>query len=474
VKNSLDVYVPLQFSIYKPTPGRVFAAEDELSLDVFMQALLNGALDDIYACFPQAFQPKTGTRTFFIQGLAGAGKSLFGWRTMQVVDEACASNVAYTGRLPVMVSLPAVKQRVLEAPVDFLVQVIFDAYPALRTSLTHQQSVEACQELFSDRRFLFFLDSVDELADDVAIGLINQLYNPGQWSHSIFVLTCRSEVLSDAVIAKALPPRESLPLGPVQESLMTSIYLLPFSTVQQEQYVSMFAEKNKDLHSGWDKSRYLFAIKEFPDLKEFLQEPLQLYLVLSVLPVLIAGKEDLANGGDQCGKHQCVKHAIHVLYQEKDLGEAKMLMEALETHPVARQKGIHVFFKATCVLETAERSDASCRHLPLAEVIIPLISAAVGDDTAHFLHEVELAVGYHSQKKAKVCPLYLSSSSLGQSEKALLSTANVSQSALQSIKALGKLQGTILKRGQEAKQAAVFVTDVMKEFAARKFYINWC
>jgi hypothetical protein len=346
--------------------------------------------------------------------------------------------------------------------------------------LVHQQqSKEACQELFSDRRFVFFLDSVDELGDNAAISLINKLYNPGQWHASIFVLTCRSEVLSDSVISQALPPREFLPLGPVQGSLMVNLYLLPFSAAQQEQYVTVFATQNTDLHVGWDPARYLNAIQEFPDVKDFLQEPLQLYLVLSVLPILMAGKQDLRNGGggECCATHQgVVAHTIHVLYQEPNLEAAQKLAEALEAHPVARQKGLRVFLKASCVavgskMDAAERHDVCCRHLPLADVIIPLVSTAVGDDTAHFLHAVEVALGCEkANHQAKICPLYVSCSP-PDAEKALLPTAmKVSQTAAQSIKALSKLQGGILNKSNVENQSRLdaFVAKVIDEFAARE------
>ena len=107
-----------------------------------MKALVTGTLADIHACFPPTAQVDPTTRTFFIQGAAGSGKSLFCWRTMQYFDSALRNNGASTStstgtgglcsrefeaakqsctRVPVVISLPSVKQRVEEGPFDFLV-----------------------------------------------------------------------------------------------------------------------------------------------------------------------------------------------------------------------------------------------------------------------------------------------------------------------------------------------------------------
>ena len=78
-----------------------------------------------------------GGRVFLLQGPAGAGKSLFGWRTLQHYNELQAGGTAGL-RMPLVISLPAVKGRVASGPaVDsyFLVEGIMDAFPSLRYSM---------------------------------------------------------------------------------------------------------------------------------------------------------------------------------------------------------------------------------------------------------------------------------------------------------------------------------------------------
>ena len=262
MQRALDIYVPLKGSLVPPRPNQHVPESQTFPLDPFMQSLLGGTLSDIHACFPATSRPSKDTRVFFIQGAAGAGKSLFCWRTMQCFDMATTlSTFPVPVRVPIVITLPNVKQRMLAGPLDFLVQGIVDAYPTLQACF-EQLDAGSRQDLFSDLPFLFFLDSVDELSDTTAINAVNQLYNPAQWSKSVFVITCRSEVLDSAVISSALPPpRQFLPHGPVQPALMTSLYLLPFSAAQRDTYVTIFAEKYTDLNQRWTAGQYTHALK---------------------------------------------------------------------------------------------------------------------------------------------------------------------------------------------------------------------
>ena len=78
-----------------------------------------------------------GGRVVLLQGPAGAGKSLFGWRTLQYYNELQAGGTAGL-RMPLVISLPAVKERVASGPTTgshFLVEGIMDAFPSLRHSM---------------------------------------------------------------------------------------------------------------------------------------------------------------------------------------------------------------------------------------------------------------------------------------------------------------------------------------------------
>lgn len=462
MQRSLDIYVPLQFSLIPPRPGQIMLAAQSFSLECFMKALVSGSIDNIFSCFPAISRPHADTRVFFIQGAAGAGKSLFCWRAMQFWDEESATSPG-ASRLPVVITLPNVKHRVLAAPDDFLVQGIIDAYPTLKACFAYLD-LRSRQELFLRLPFLFFLDSVDELSDAHAIATVNRLYNPAQWRESVFVITCRSEVLDSKIIADSLAPRQFLPDGLVQPSLMTSLYLLPFTVTQRDAYVGVFARNYADLHQGWTAEQYSRAIKQFPELDSFLQEPLQLFLVLSVLPILVAGKEDITHA-DVCTRRQ-----VHLLYQDADFVLAQKLAADIESHADAKSKGVTVFLKATCGPGAGRAPTAMChRHLSHADLIVPMVSASVDLSTAEFLDDIVLAMALQTAGKTTVSPLYLASSTQREAEAKLLQIGNISSAVEPSLKALGKLNGMMLRKGVR-EDWSPFVLSVVTYFSTRKSF----
>ena len=85
----LEVYVPLRYSLDSPN-------NKAQSLESMMKALLHGSEEEIVAC--------TGgkkTSIIFVQGVAGTGKSLYGWRSMQFYDELVSSAKKGPLRIPV-------------------------------------------------------------------------------------------------------------------------------------------------------------------------------------------------------------------------------------------------------------------------------------------------------------------------------------------------------------------------------------
>ena len=83
-------------------------------------------------------------------------------------------------------------------------------------------------------------------------------------------------------------------------SSIVDIYLLPFDEAQTTQYIATFAERFQDLFPGWTKPRYEQALKNFPGLQTFLSEPLLLFMVLNVLPLMSAS---VTGGGNDIGTH---------------------------------------------------------------------------------------------------------------------------------------------------------------------------
>ena len=250
------------------------------------------------------------------------------------------------------------------APTDFLVQAITDAYPSLK-HIFKTLSPLSRQDLLSGLLFLFILDSVDELADAAAIAKVNRLYNPVQWLASVFFISARSEVLDNLVLSDALPPRQFLPDGPAQPALMSQLHLLPFDASQRAKYIDVFARQKAP--RDWTAEKYTQALKQFPEVDSMLQELLQLFLILSVVPVLVAAKDE-AVPTDFCVQHQGVTHTVHVLYREEDKNQALKLAADIEQHSDAKRKGLTVFLKDTaCAWSGGEWA----RQRPL-----PLLAAA--------------------------------------------------------------------------------------------------
>jgi hypothetical protein len=85
----LEVYVPLRYSRDSPN-------NKAQSLESMMKALLTGSKEEMVMC--------TGgkkTSIIFVQGVAGTGKSLYGWRSMQYYDELLSSVKEGPLRIPV-------------------------------------------------------------------------------------------------------------------------------------------------------------------------------------------------------------------------------------------------------------------------------------------------------------------------------------------------------------------------------------
>ncbi len=280
-RSQLDVYVPLRFGFKRPPLGR---GDAEGELEALMDALLLGSRRDVGALLGRRGE----AHGVVLQGAAGTGKSLFGWRMMQRFDCLAASRHvdAPRSRIPVVVTLPLVRDDVMAAMTSdkaadmFLLRHAVAAYqiPGL---LERVAGLPASQlaEVFEES-FVFVLDGVDELVDKLPI---YRLYNMAAWRNSLFVVTCRTGFYSDDGEAM----RHAVDLRGSGVS-MVGIHLLPFSPTQVQQYIEVFAADRERAVHGWGAQQYRDALGRFPQLGDFLQEPLLVYLVLNVLPLLMA------------------------------------------------------------------------------------------------------------------------------------------------------------------------------------------
>lgn len=297
IKSQLEVYVPLRFSCKRPP----VTASEERELDALMHALLDyqgarttlGSLlgDDPSHTHAHSYSQPRG---ILLQGAAGTGKSMFGWRMMQYWDELPTAQQA-TLVIPIVITLPAVVDEIKavvsagneQLAQQFVFNQLIKSYnaPGLGEALKGM-SADQILSLYNER-FVFILDGADELVDKVAM---HKLLNMAAWPNSVFVVTSRTGFYSD--------DSEGVDLvsGASMRGLVRGIHLLSFGPDQADRYIETFAVKSQSVHAGWGAQQYRDALKQFPQLGDFLKEPLLLFLTLNVLPTLSV-KSNVGVGG---------------------------------------------------------------------------------------------------------------------------------------------------------------------------------
>ena len=325
VRNSLAVYVPLMFGLRKPPLGE---GEKRHELNNLMQLIVRGG-KDVASGAAASSSPSSATspRVVLLQGTAGTGKSLFGWRMMQFFDELDDNNKKLA-RIPIVINLPLYKEEVLKVvhagrkfEGDFLLERITEPYEldvddiraTLKTGLDVLRS-------FRQGRFVFILDGVDELgmyAPDASKPEattpvpVGRLFSLDKWPNSVFVVTSRTDFFKDdrhmLEYCGPLGP-DGLTLLPIAKDAeaVQQIHLLPFDEKQRKQYIDSFAVAYSDVYAGWTGSRFRDALAQNKQLEELLTDPLMLYMVLNVLPLMedSDNKTTAARDGPQSGNSQ--------------------------------------------------------------------------------------------------------------------------------------------------------------------------
>lgn len=89
---------------------------------------------------------------------------------------------------------------------------------------------------------------------------------------------------------------------------------------------------------------------------------------------------------------------------------AEKIATEIEDHPEFRRKGLSVYLKGHCLQKDlqSKKEYPCCLSLTQAQVIIPIFSSTVyaGDETDHFLTELELALQMHSTSTCKIIPVF--------------------------------------------------------------------
>ena len=337
VKNSLAVYVPLMFGLRKPplTEGEKRYELNELMKQIVLGGQQGASGSDasestaVTATPPHSVSP----RVVLLQGTAGTGKSLFGWRIMQFFDEL-DNTAKKQARIPIVINLPLYKTAVLkviqaidrgeEYDGDFLLERMMQPYN-LEADVLQAKLKEGLDALrtFRQGHFIFILDGVDELgmyAPDVSRPEVTtpvpvgRLYSLDKWPNSVFVVTSRTDFFKDDYYmlehCGPLGP-DGMTLLPIAEDsqAVKQIHLLPFDEKQRKQYIDSFAVAYSDVYEGWSASRFCKALAQNGHVEELLTDPLMLFMVLNVLPLL--------EGGDG-----------------KATGEAEMSRRSLRLNPI--------------------------------------------------------------------------------------------------------------------------------------------
>jgi WD40 repeat protein len=329
VQQALQLYVPLLFGTRRPP----LAADDfSTDVDMLLQAVLQlpGAASLASAqCWGEPLaepgaESTSAPRMIFVQGAAGTGKSLLGWRMMELWDsyweslspEAHSSTTMATTataaparaaqpRTPIIISCATLsaaallswpeRERTGEVR-DFLLTQLCAAYPRLEDRLREmldRLDATGINVLYA-QPWVFVIDGLDELGDRVRLA---PLLRADRWINSTFVVSCRTDFFADDAQARtylthaAADAHARIPVGTVvvgRDMTLKSIHLLPFSESQRVTYISNFALKSEESAArGWTAATYHSTLARYPQMNEFLAEPLLLFLVLSILPLLV-------------------------------------------------------------------------------------------------------------------------------------------------------------------------------------------
>ncbi|CAG8496271.1 18052_t:CDS:2, partial [Gigaspora rosea] len=130
------------------------------------------------------------------------------------------------------------------------------------------------------RKFVFILDGYDEIAERA-----RQCYNSNlfsEWKNAKIIISCRPEYLDEGY-EKMFCPIENGERG-FQELTLT-----PFSEVEIEQYIRKYFDYSKKKGSPLPSNAdtYFQHIKNIPQVKDLVSNPILLKITLAVLPDLL-------------------------------------------------------------------------------------------------------------------------------------------------------------------------------------------
>ncbi|RIB16229.1 hypothetical protein C2G38_2091434 [Gigaspora rosea] len=207
-------------------------------------------------------------RVLLLLGSGGTGKSTFNhYLARQLWNQYNQQEI--TQPIPLFIALAPLKG-LLNQNKDFI-----EAYLQQAGNLSKDEINK-----LRERKFVFILDGYDEIAEHERQCYDSNLFS--EWKNAKIIISCRPEYLDEGYEKKFWPKENG-------ERGLQELTLTPFSEVEIEQYVRKYFEyskkKGSPLQSNADT--YLQQIKNMPQVKDLVSNPILLKITLAVLPGLL-------------------------------------------------------------------------------------------------------------------------------------------------------------------------------------------
>ena len=200
-------------------------------------------------------------KVLLIQGDSGTGKTLY---SQYLITQALKNKNAV---IPIYINLPSLKDPVLKLMAETL------------HNKTNLIDIEVQRLKSSKQEFILVLDGYDEITQMQNLYTTNKL---DEWNCKV-IITCRTQYLSnESTYYKHFAPLvgTKVHLDKYQE-----IVLVPFNNSQIDEYLTRYVAKHEVDWQDWRK--YREYIDKIPGLKELVETPFALSMVVEVLPRVV-------------------------------------------------------------------------------------------------------------------------------------------------------------------------------------------
>ncbi len=248
---------------------------DVLSMYVPMQGIKESPQGkervDLEAELEQFFTSEA--RVFLLQGVAGTGKSTFNrYLALKKLNEY--HQLSQTQNDPPLVFF--IELRSIDNPNKNVIQQF------LQSKEFASEQIEALRK-HSHQRCIFIFDGYDEIKErNRNFYELNELW---RWDNAKFVITSRPEYLDQNNYQTYFRPKAS-------PQALWEVSMAPFSPEQRSHYIKNYVE---NALTSWTAEKYEQAFNQLSSLKEELERPIVLRLLLQILPELMAAGQNPKN-----------------------------------------------------------------------------------------------------------------------------------------------------------------------------------